>query len=60
MQLLKHKINMKITHFKSYIHELQQKRHTQTTLQQLSNYFTETFSQTVKQAHRLLQVKSGH
>jgi hypothetical protein len=40
MQLLKQKINMKISHFKSYIQELHQKRHTHATLQQLSNYFT--------------------
>jgi len=50
---------MKILHFKSAITQIQQKQHSQATLNQLNNYFSNNFSQIVKEAHRLLQVRPG-
>lgn len=59
LQLLRQKINLKVSHFRTAIASLQHQPHSAQAIQQLSNHFANAFALTVKEAHRLLQVKAG-
>lgn len=58
LHTLQHKIKMKIAQFNMTIHQLQHQNHTSSGLQQISNFFKGNFTTIIKEAHRLIQIKS--
>lgn len=58
LQVLLQKIRMKGSQFNSALQQLGLRQHSPAALAQMSLFFKESFTQVVKEAHRLIQIQS--
>lgn len=58
LHVLLQKIRMKSSQFNSALQQLGLRQHSPAALAQMSLFFKESFTQVVKEAHRLVQIQS--
>jgi K+/H+ antiporter YhaU regulatory subunit KhtT len=56
LKLLQQKVRIKLTHFQTALDQLKYSQHSGATLKQIAQHLSNSFSQIVKEAHRLLQI----